>query len=66
MEAAVGHKMGYRYTAADVAMLNSDLDKMRAEIERLTAALETCRELRKYDAKTIERLRSGDRMEGLR
>jgi hypothetical protein len=29
--------MGYRYMAADVAMLNSDLDKLRAEIVRLSA-----------------------------
>jgi hypothetical protein len=31
--------MGYRYTATDVAMLNSELDNMRANIKRLRTAL---------------------------
>jgi hypothetical protein len=56
--------------AAEIGQLRQiyfDLVKEQAdEIERLRAALETCRELRRYDAETIERLRSGDRMERLR
>jgi hypothetical protein len=33
-------------------------DILRTEIERLTEALKTCRELREYDRKEIELLRS--------
>jgi len=41
--------------------MNDEIERLRTErdveVERWKAALETCRELRKYDATEIERLR---------
>ena len=57
----VGHIVGIN-DERDVIPLLLGLRKMwpqvRAEIEKLSAALETCRELREYDRKEIERRRS--------
>ena len=36
----------------------TDLERLAAEIERLTEALATCRELREFDRAEIERLRN--------
>jgi hypothetical protein len=45
--------------------LNSyEIARLEADIEKLTAALETCRELRIYDRKEIERLMADN--DGLR
>jgi hypothetical protein len=41
-----------------IAMHEDFADSQRKEIERLRAALDTCRELRTYDVAEIERLRA--------
>ena len=37
--------MGYRYTVSDVAELNSELDRLRAENAKLREALKDCADL---------------------